>query len=612
MVLCLAGLVLAAPAWGAPTPGLVAAYAFDEGSGVSAVDASGNGRTGSVAGATWSTGRYGGALSFDGTNDYVSLPGLGTFYNAAFTLEAWVQKATVKNDVGIVGTWAGNGPMLWIDHLATRYQLTLGGSLSSYLDSGVNPLTGQWQHLAASFDGTTARFYINGVEVASRAVSGAVGTSNTWRIGAYGTVPGGFFDGLIDEIRVYDRALSTTEVQADMSQPLGITDPGAPTTPGNLAVTGSTGTSISLGWTASTDDTGVSGYHVFADGAAAGTTSATSFTVTGLTCSTGHLLEVEAFDAAGNTSPRASVSGSTTSCGTPSGLVAAYAFEEGSGTAANDASGNGKNGTISGASWATGRNGTGLSFDGTDDHVALGSLGTFYNTAFTLEAWVQKTTAKKDVGIVGSWTGSGPMLWVDHLAGHHYTTLGGSLSSYLDSGQSPDVGQWQHLAATFDGTTAHYYVNGVSVASRVVIGSVGTSDTWRIGAYGASPGGFLDGVVDDVRVYSRALSAGEIQFDRDHGVTPPSDPIDSTPPSQPGTLTATGSHGQVALNSSAATDNVAVTKYNLHRSTTSGFTPSAGNRIAQPTGLSYTDLSLAGGTYYYKVTAQDGAGNVGP
>ena len=216
MVLCLAGLVLAAPAWGAPTPGLVAAYAFDEGSGVSAVDASGNGRTGSVAGATWSTGRYGCALSFDGTNDYVSLPGLGTFYNTAFTLEAWVQKATVKNDVGIVGTWAGNGPMLWIDHMATRYQLTLGSSLSSYLDSGVNPLTGQWQHLAASFDGTTARFYINGVEVASRAVSGAVGTSNTWRIGAYGSVPGGFFDGLVDNVRIYDRALSASEIQLDM------------------------------------------------------------------------------------------------------------------------------------------------------------------------------------------------------------------------------------------------------------------------------------------------------------------------------------------------------------------------------------------------------------
>ena len=140
--------------------------------------------------------------------------------------------------MGIVGTWAGNGPMLWIDHLATHHQLTLGGSLSSYLDSGQSPVVGQWQHLAATFDGTTARFYLNGAEVASKAVSGAVGTSNTWRIGAYGSVPGGFFDGVIDEIRVYDRALGAAEVQADMSQPLGITDPGAPTTPGNLAVTG--------------------------------------------------------------------------------------------------------------------------------------------------------------------------------------------------------------------------------------------------------------------------------------------------------------------------------------------------------------------------------------
>ena len=148
------------------------------------------------------------------------------------------------------------------------------------------------------------------------------------------------------------------------------------------------------------------------------------------------------------------------------GLVAAYAFDEGSGSAANDASGNGKDGTISGASWVTGHTGGALSFDGTDDHVALGSLGTFYNSGFTLEAWVRKTTTKKDVAVVGTWAGSGPMLWIDHVAGHHYATLGGSLSSYLDSGQSPLVGQWQHLAATFDGTTARYYIDGAAVASQ--------------------------------------------------------------------------------------------------------------------------------------------------
>ncbi len=50
----------------------------------------------------------------------------------------------------------------------------------------------------------------------------------------------------------------------------------------------------------------------------------------------------------------------------------------------------------------------------------------------------------------------------------------------------------------------------------------------------------------------------------------------------------------------------------MHRSTTAGFTPSTANRIAQPTGTTYPDAPLATGTYYYRVTAEDAAGNVGP
>ena len=224
------------PAWAdGPTPGLVAAYSFDEGSGAVAVDASGNGHTGTLAGAAWTTGRYGGGLSFNGSNAYVGLGTLGTFYQSAFTLEAWVQKQTAtKNDVGILGTWAGSGPMLWVDHIATRYQLTLGGNgLSGYLDSGHNPIAGQWQHLAATYNGTTARYYIDGIEVASRTVSGSVGNSNIWRIGAYGTSPGGFFDGTIDDVRIYNRALSAGEVQFDMNQPVSIASAGTPTQPGD-------------------------------------------------------------------------------------------------------------------------------------------------------------------------------------------------------------------------------------------------------------------------------------------------------------------------------------------------------------------------------------------
>src|SRR6185437_9519651 len=98
-------------------------------------------------------------------------------------------------------------------------------------------------------------------------------------------------------------------------------------------------------------------------------------------------------------------------------------------------------------------------------------------------------------------------------------------------------------------------------------------------------GEWFNGLIDEVRVYNRALSAAEIQVDMNASVSSP----DATPPSAPGTLTATGGLGQVSLSWGAATDNVGVTKYDVYRSTASGFTPSTANRIAQPTGTSYTD-----------------------
>jgi hypothetical protein len=257
----------------------------------------------------------------------------------------------------------------------------------------------------------------------------------------------------------------------------------------------------------------------------------------------------------------------------------------------------------------TGHSGGALSLDGVDDNVALGSLGTFYNSAFTLEAWVRKTTTKKDVGVVGTWAGSGPMLWIDHVAGHHYATLGSSLSSYLDSGQSPLVGQWQHLAATFDGTTARYYIDGTAVASRAVSGSVGSSDVWRIGAYGSSPGGFLDGTVDDVRIYNRALSAGEVQFDRDHGVTPPGATrlcrarrAHSRQPGDESGLARVGRRDRQHRGhrlQRAPLDHVRLHTFDLEPDRTADGPELHGHRAR-------------GGTYYYKVTAQDAAGNVGP
>jgi hypothetical protein len=132
----------------------------------------------------------------------------------------------------------------------------------------------------------------------------------------------------------------------------------------------------------------------------------------------------------------------------------------------------------------------------------------------------------------------------------------------------------------------------------------------RIGGNAIWPEWF-NGLIDDARVYNRALTASEIQGDMNTPVSPPAPP-DTAPPTAPAGLTATGSLAAVSLSWTAASDNVGVVKYDVHRSTTAGFTPSAANRVAQPTGTSYQDTGLAAGTYYYRVIAEDAAGNVGP
>ena len=136
--LVVAGLVASASAIGAGSrgaasasaTGLVAAYSFNDGSGTTTADVSGNGHPGTISGASWTNdGRYGGALSFDGTDDRVDLGSLGTFYQSGFTMEAWVKKASVtKKDVAVLGTFtgAGAGPMIWVDHLEGHYRLTAG------------------------------------------------------------------------------------------------------------------------------------------------------------------------------------------------------------------------------------------------------------------------------------------------------------------------------------------------------------------------------------------------------------------------------------------------------------------------------------------------------
>src|SRR6185503_7302061 len=114
-----------------------------------------------------------------------------------------------------------------------------------------------------------------------------------------------------------------------------VTPPAGPAAPGGLTVGARTQSSLALQWNASS---GATGYDVYLDGTSLGPTSSTTFTFTGLSCSSTHDLGVDAFDAAGNVSTRTTITASTALCSAPTGLVAAYSFDDGAGSVLGDSS----------------------------------------------------------------------------------------------------------------------------------------------------------------------------------------------------------------------------------------------------------------------------------
>ena len=147
------------------------------------------------------------------------------------------------------------------------------------------------------------------------------------------------------------------------------------------------------------------------------------------------------------------------------------------------------------------------------------------------------------------------------------------------------------------------YVNGAQVAPRR--DRPITTRPVSCGSAATRLGRAFNGLIDEVRIYNQPLTAAQIHGDMNTSISVP----DTTPPSAPANLTANGGLGSITLNWGASTDNVGVAKYDVYRSTTPGFTPSVANRIAQPIGRNYIDTGLASGTYYYRVIAEDAAGN---
>ena len=292
------------------------------------------------------------------------------------------------------------------------------------------------------------------------------------------------------------------------------------TAPQGLTATGVSPAEIDLSWTASSTPAGaIVGYMVFRDGAFVGTSATTSYSDLGLLASSAHSYTVAAYDSLGNNSaPSAGASAATLSGPLAPGLVAYYKFDEAAGFVLHDLSGNGNNGYIAPPTiWTgSGRWGGALAFGGSYSGVEVpGSSSLDLSTGMTLEAWVNPASLASVVLLKESCYGLYPrMAWAGPGG---VVFVGPEQFLYLPGGEPLPLNAWTHLATTYNGQTLNLYVNGVQVASGALAGTIAAaaSQPLLIGqsrSYGSWQDAF-DGMIDEVRVYNRALSQAEIQND---------------------------------------------------------------------------------------------------
>lgn len=540
--------------------GPVLALGFDEGTGQTTADATGLGGTGTISNGTWSTaGKFGNALSFNGTDTWVTVPDSTTLdLTSQLTIEAWVKPRTLSNYAAVLikeatgdlayGLYATDGGL----GNPNGWQGTQGVYAPPALP--VNA----WSHLALTADGTTLRLYVDGVlRTTAPASLPAPATTQPLRIGGDNVWTGEQFDGFIDEVRLYDRALSATEIATDRDTAISVAGPPPPPPPDTTLPTVSltapaagnvSGTSVNVAATAS-DNVGVQSVRFQLDGADLGALDTTApYSVTWDTTTatnTTHTLTAIAKDAAGNTktSTAVVVTVANTPPPPPTGPVMALGFDEGTGTTAGDSSGRGNAGTISGATWAaTGKFGKALTFNGTTNWVTVPDAAALdLTTAMTVEAWVKPTT-------VAGWS---TVLMKEDLSDLAYGLYAGSTGASRPNGWFGQQGiygpaaisttAWTHLALVKDATTLRLYVNGTLVATTPsTLSAPVTARSLRIGGNAVWPGEFFKGLIDEVRVYGRALTAAEVVKDRDTAIGPASGTPPPPPPTGPKPVLALG------------------------------------------------------------------------
>jgi hypothetical protein len=425
-------------------------WKLDEGEGTTAGDSSPTGgNDGTIyGGETWVDGKIGKALEFDGANDYVAID------NFVYDEAGQIDKITV---------------MAWIETTDTNNAI-IDWDSSEYWSLGVD------------FAGTV------GTGKISWNTSGE--TEGTHNLGSTGTVN----DGDWHHIAVtYDSADGKKEIYIDGE-------------PDNSATAYSAGENLG---------TSVTRYGFIGDGSEASTFNGDRNNL----LFEGIIDEVRVL--------RRALSADEIYYDHYQRIAASLPMDEGEGSVIYDETSNYNDGTIYGATWTTGKIGYGLDFDGTDDYVDCGNDASLDITdAITIEAWVKRNS-------IGTWqipvakylnTGAQRSWWFGFLADNTLKTIfaenGGATvwRQFTTSSTFVDTSNFYHIVATASASLDEYhiYVNGVDEAGTKA-GTVGgissifaSTGPLTIGREAHTTPAYFNGIIDEVRIYSRALTADEV------------------------------------------------------------------------------------------------------
>jgi len=408
-----------------PVNPTVAAYSFNEGEGSVAHD-SARSHDGTISGATWTpNGKFGSALDFNGTNALVSVADANDLdLTNSFTLEAWVRPDTLSSWSSAISkaSWPGgfSGYTLAADYKGYPTGIVMASGATGGVAAPSALSTGTWTHLAFTSDGKYLRLYVNGKLAETQPAISAASTEVALNIG-YSQIGKKYFDGLIDEVRIYEVPLSQSQIETDESTPI---DPKP---------------------------------------------------------------------------------------------IAAYSFNEGTGSTLGDSTGN-HNGTINGPTWTTGgKYGSALDFDGTNDLVTVADASDLDLTgSFTMEAWIRPYALKQWYSVLSkaSWTGglSGYTLAAKYNELPTGVTASVGTTGGVAGTESLPIETWSYLAWTSDGNTQRLYVNGQLVGSASATPIAATTAQLDIG-YTQIGLKYFDGKIDEMRLYSLPLSQAQIESD---------------------------------------------------------------------------------------------------